>query len=468
MSADLPMQIFSIFALLFLLVLTSIAAGSDQRFGLATHFDRQNTDAARYGNYLHKQFVQEGVAWIRDDINWGLDEPTQGKFILEPTKQQWIDAAAAAGLGIVGLIDENVPTFYGGPGWTNNPAIIKATANFAAFWAKAQAAKGYKIVIEVINEAQNYRAFQGPSGERLLFDLTNAVADAVHAAAPEVPVIGIDEQGDQILRILALGPARFDGVVYHPYDPGNWIPEHTWEPTKLLPNVGGGAVDYLAWVKLLKSKTSLPLWETERAISDKGREGEYWSAVWEARRTIASYWGGVAHTFMYEGCSVGGDDKQSFLSFNQEPRQATFVHQRLSAELPASLIPSTTAPTEASPDSNSKNFKGLAFVTGTTANPTNTIAAVFYQNQMDAGVPKVNNVSIRIFQPGATSVKAVNVVRGTTQDMLFTMNKNYVVVSDVPLSIEPVLLEVSTAGPKPTPTPPSTPSSKPRPLGRGR
>ena len=153
MSADLPMQIFSIFALLFLLVLTSIAAGSDQRFGLATHFDRQNTDAARYGNYLHKQFVQEGVARIRDDINWGLDEPSQGKYILEPTKQQWIDAAAAAGLGIVGLIDENVPTFYGGPGWTNNPAIIKATANFAAFWAKAQAAKGYKIVIEVVKRS---------------------------------------------------------------------------------------------------------------------------------------------------------------------------------------------------------------------------------------------------------------------------------------------------------------------------
>src|SRR5260221_4685966 len=147
MSADLPMQIFSIFALLFLLVLPSIPAGSDQRFGLATHFDRQNADAARYGNYLHKQFVQEGVAWIRDDINWGLDEPTQGKYILEPTKQQWIDAAAAAGLGIVGLIDENVPTFYAGPGWINNPATTKTTANFAPFAATAQSATGSKIVI---------------------------------------------------------------------------------------------------------------------------------------------------------------------------------------------------------------------------------------------------------------------------------------------------------------------------------
>src|SRR5260221_974991 len=163
MSADLPLQICSIFALISLLVLTSMAAGSDQRFGLATHSDRQNTDGARYGNYLHKQFVQEGVAWIRDDINWGLDEPTQGKYILEPTKQQWIDAAAAAGLGIVGLIDENVPTFYGGPGWTNNPAIIKATANFSAFWAKAQTRQGCKNTIGSISEAPNCSAFQGAS-----------------------------------------------------------------------------------------------------------------------------------------------------------------------------------------------------------------------------------------------------------------------------------------------------------------
>jgi hypothetical protein len=429
-----------------LLALSSLRGGDD-RFGVATHFD-QSASRPNYGyTFLPRQIAATSAAWVRDEINWRLYEKTAGVYGIDATKQLWIDSCATAGLKIVALVGENPPSFY--PNWTTQPAAL---ANFCAWFAKAQAGKIQAI--EVINEAQNMTPFRGTAGQQALVTLTNAVADAVHKASPGTLVLGLDEQGQQILNMLALGTPHIDGIVYHPYDPADSIPEHVYEPP---------FTDYQTWVEKLKSVTSIPLWETERAISGNNpRDEEYWSSIWEARRTIISYWEGIKHTFMYEASAQSGG--QSFLSYYQEPRQAVFTHARLSAELPATLVPSTLAPTATSTDPKfqAANFKGLTFLAGNASAPTETVGAVWYRGAMPVGpvslaLGNVQLATVTLFHPNAKSVVALNLINGERSDMAFTQSGNNVVVPNVPISTEPVLLEVTNAGAGPGPSPTRTP-----------
>ena len=81
--------------------------------------------------------------------------------------------------------------------------------------------------------------------------LTNAVTAAVHAVNPSIQVIGLGGQGAQIFNMLEKG-TTMNGVVYHPYANGNYIPGTTYEWQYL---------DYGSWIQALDSETSLPKWE---------------------------------------------------------------------------------------------------------------------------------------------------------------------------------------------------------------
>src|SRR5260221_12706973 len=103
--------------------------------------------------------------------------------------------------------------------------------------------------------------------------------------------------------MLGMG-ASADGVVYHHYDPGNFIPESTNEPPYR---------DYETWVKALRTKTSLPLWETELNISTGAGDGEHYGTVCLSRRLLMSLDLKVEHNFIY---NFTDNSVQDFVQYN--------------------------------------------------------------------------------------------------------------------------------------------------------
>jgi hypothetical protein len=298
--------------LFFLLYFAAFAAHSDDRLGVDTHFDQNSGGAPQYNmNNVMPVIKGFGVAYFRDALNWSLFELTPGVYAESQYKQPWIDYAASLGLKFVACLDRP-PAFYGH--WD-----ITACANFAAWLAKDEAGK--IAAIEVVNEPDNVAEFQGSAGLTNLVNLTTAVTNAVHAVNPNMPVIGLGEKGSNILSMLAMHPA-LDGLVYHPYDDGSLIPEKVYEPPY---------TDYETWVKAVRAATKLPIWETERNVSQGQYKGEYESAVWNARRLIMSYGLGVEHTFVYQFTDVS--PTQSLFAWNLQPRQPSYVVQRLESAL---------------------------------------------------------------------------------------------------------------------------------------
>jgi hypothetical protein len=115
-------------------------------------------------------------------------------------------------------------------------------------------------------------------------------ANAVHAANPSVQVIGLGAQGGQIFNMLAMG-TTMDGVVYHPYSNGNYIPETTYE---------WQYTDYANWIQVLNSKITLPKWETEWGVGTTSTFTNASQATFIARRLLQEAGLGVEHSFIYE------------------------------------------------------------------------------------------------------------------------------------------------------------------------
>jgi hypothetical protein len=192
--------------------------------------------------------ASSGVSYIRDDLNAGSWETSPGVYVQPSWDMGWLNAAKANGLKVVGIL---------GPNWhyKDNYDPV-AMSNLAAWIAKT----GLVTAFEVTNEPNNaYAAYEGSTWETKLVALTNAVTAAVHAVNPSIQVIGLGGQGTQIFNMLAMG-TTMNGVVYHPYANGNYIPETTWEWEYL---------DYGSWIQVLDSKTRLPKWETEMGIRQK-------------------------------------------------------------------------------------------------------------------------------------------------------------------------------------------------------
>jgi hypothetical protein len=207
-------------------------------------------------------------------------------------------------------------------------------------------------------------------------------------------VIGLGEQGNEITAMLALNPS-LDGIVYHPYDPGDNIPEHAFEPN---------FTTYLGWVSALRSLTNLPLWETERNFSGGS---EYEGGVWNARRMIMQLGIGIDHSFAYDFMDTSS---QGFLDANLSPRQQYIVFQRIIKYLSPltsqgpfnSIIPGAT-------DFDTTDSYSYLF-SGTGA----TISAVWLGNFKPSAPPKPGTATIAF--PVSNSVtrnaKVVDIVSG--------------------------------------------------------
>jgi hypothetical protein len=224
----------------------------------------------------------------------------------------WLNAAKANGLKVVGILGSNwhYPDHY-------DPV---AMSNLAAWIART----GLVTAFEVTNEPNNaYASYEGPTWETKLVALTNAVTAAVHAVDPSIQVIGLGGQGAQIFNMLALG-TTMNGVVYHPYANGNYIPETTYEWQYL---------DYGNWIEALDSKTRLPKWETEWGIGTTAAFSNRNQAEFLARRLLQEAGLGVEHSFIYEFADNGPELYGVDSNYPMKPKTAFYVVQRIISAL---------------------------------------------------------------------------------------------------------------------------------------
>ena len=275
-----------------------------------------------------------GYTGCRDDLNWSLFETAPGVFTESTYKQPFIDDIAAAGLKFVATI-AYPPSFYTNTAgtWplpTDTTHWAEIMADLPQFCAWLAVTEGPKVTaIEIVNEPNNIAAFappqQGGSVANLqrLVTLTNACVAAVHAVSPSTQVIGMGEQGTANITMLGLGLAP-DGVTYHPYDNGDFVPEVAYEPSY---------TGYVQWVTALQAVTNIPIWETERNISTGQQESEYTAADWNARRILQSWALNVAHTFIYDFIDFQTPSYQSVYSYYGHPQQTYFVIPRILSAL---------------------------------------------------------------------------------------------------------------------------------------
>jgi len=246
------------------------AQAGDDRFGFATHFE-QGWPAS----VVMPAIASTGVSYIRDDLSDWTWETQPGVYAQPAWDMGCLNAAKANRLKVVGILgpNRNYADLYDPVAMSKLAAWITKTGLVTAF--------------EVTNEPNNaYQSYEGPTWKTKLVALTNAVANAVHAVNPSVQVIGLGAQGGQIFNMLAMG-TTMDGVVYHPYSNGNFIPETTYE---------WQYTDYANWIQVLNSKTTLPKWETEWGVGTTSTFTNASQATFLARRLLQSAGLGVEHS----------------------------------------------------------------------------------------------------------------------------------------------------------------------------
>ena len=301
--------------LLFLLAFTMPthppeAYAGDNRFGVDTHFQQG------WSTSLIPSIKALGVGWIRDDYQGTFTGNTWNNFYATFTPAPWIVSANKAGLKVALILSY----------FTSNTVVEQ--------YAVAMARSGYVQAIEMVNEPNNVPIFappsQGGSDANLqrLVTLTNDVAQAVHeyVGLNICQVIGLDEQGSEIIYMLGLKPV-ISGLVYHPYyqtlnDPGS-----VYEPPYF---------SYAAWINAVRAATKLPLWETEwgwrgSPTDTSNTEAEQTSRILARLALTQSL--RIEHTFIYE-FKDNGTETFGLCDNAGNPKPAYYAVQNFIATLP--------------------------------------------------------------------------------------------------------------------------------------
>lgn len=169
-----------------------------------------------------------GVGWIRDEIFWNQYETEKGNYALPPRAREWIEAAHAANLKIILILNtdkNNIQKLYSDP--YDPEAYARAAANLA------RELRGKIHAIEILNEPNNFGFMQHYGGNWNGWDrktgkenewiaayvnLINTAAPAIRQANPEIKIIGLGSPTPANYRKIARGLAReIDGITDHPY-----------------------------------------------------------------------------------------------------------------------------------------------------------------------------------------------------------------------------------------------------------
>lgn len=201
----------------------------NDRMGVATHFSRKVAWMSPWKpDPLIPQIAELGVGWIRDEILWPEVEPETGVYRIPEKTREWVDLANAHGLKIIACFAGQNPLY-------EDRFDPDAYARAAAWLARELHGKIHAI--EVLNEPMSYyAAYYGEGGMkggnwwglddngqtypwvRRYVTLLNKSADAIKAANPAMPVVGLGSLSPINFHQLQLGISpNVDGITDHPY-----------------------------------------------------------------------------------------------------------------------------------------------------------------------------------------------------------------------------------------------------------
>lgn len=413
----------------------------NSRTGFSCSFDQQGASPNWVPATVIPFIAASGVGWIRDTVNWSLFELTQGNYALYTPKSSWMQLIHTYGLKFCGLV-QYPPLFYGNTSIGFNEVWpMQATANFCAWLATS----GLVDAIELINEANNISQFHGPANGgsnadmQVQVTLTNLVRAAVNAVAPSIPVIGLDQQGSEVIYMLSQNPV-IDGVVYHAYDLANNIPETCYEPPY---------VNYVNWVQTVRSISTLPIWETEfngdpnfGSLPQDNIWGEYSVAVWLSRRLLLSWWLNINYLFIY---TFTEGDIECVMDYYYGYRQEYFTLQRLLVAI-GSL--GTTGQT-VTLTNLSAGFDTTDVTSVVLCSSTSTVAAVWLGNNSPNYPPAYGtaNVSFPLANTHVTDsiVDTVSGAYSTASQYSASVTSNVMTLVNLPITDIPQLITISGA-----------------------
>jgi hypothetical protein len=389
------------------------AHAGDDRFGFATHFEQS------WSSKLMPPIASSGVSYIRDDLYAGHWESSRGVYVQPSYDLGWLNAARANGLKVVGILgpNGNYPDNY-------DPV---AMSNLAAWIAKT----GLVTAFEVTNEPNNaYASYEGSTWQTKLVALTNAVTAAVHAVDPSLQVIGLGGQGGQIFNMLAMG-TTMNGVVYHPYPNGNFIPETTYEWQYL---------DYGSWIQALDSRTTLPKWETEWGIGTWSTFTQTNQAVFLARRLLQEAGLGVEHSFIYEFADNGTEPYGVESMKPLTPKTAFYVVQRIISTLAG--VQGGTSPVTVNSVANGDVTDVKAF--GYQGSINKTVVAFWFGNHDPRTPPAASTCQLTFTVPNPiTNSYVMNAITGTqvpVSSYQSSQNGTQFSIAGLPISDQPQII----------------------------
>lgn len=190
--------------------------GRGMVLGVATHFDQG------WPIGLLAQVRAVGAQSIRDDVPWAKGEPRPGVYDFSEARLGFARRACANGSDVLIVVDPRHPAYDGGD-TAHSPEAQRA---FAVYLGKLidQLPKGCIAGIEIGNEINGDKALKVPDGVDPIATyvaVLRAVRDAVHAAHPEVAIVGASTNviGTGFIEKIAAagGLAQMDAVAVHPY-----------------------------------------------------------------------------------------------------------------------------------------------------------------------------------------------------------------------------------------------------------
>ncbi len=196
------------------------------KIGVHTHFCHKTPWMKSWDAEKHIPMIASlGVGWIRGEITWRDTELSRGQYRVSENTRKWIELANANGLKVL-LVFQGKNDLY-------EDAYDPAAYARAAAWL-ARELDGKIHTMEIINEpfgsyARHYLGKKSdwtgrePDGSdspwlARYVKLLNTAADAIKAANPHMPVVGLGNVTPQNYRQIAMGISRsVDGITDHPY-----------------------------------------------------------------------------------------------------------------------------------------------------------------------------------------------------------------------------------------------------------
>jgi len=236
-------------------------------------------------------------------------------------------------------------------------------------------------------------------------------------------------QGDQNFTMMAQG-AQGNGFTLHPYDPGDIVPEHNYEPPYN---------DFVQYLTVWRTHTSLPRWDTEWGDQSSLAGSEYNQALEHLRRIILCFGGGIAHSFVYDFMDAG--DHSGVIAGSLAPKQAYTVIQRL---LPYLQGLSSQGGIYVDKSNSAAKFDHPKFVSyvfqSDPVSPKRTVATGWIgYGKADKAHFASYGAQMSFYHPAATTVTALNPMTGATWSPIWSQSGSNVVLKGEQVTNEPVL-----------------------------